>query len=52
MFAASIASSAISDVSDFTCPSKIFYLHHSAIAHILDEHATIRLSLVPLLDVV
>ncbi len=47
-FAASIASSAVSDVFNFTCPSEIFDLYHSAIADVLDEHAPIRTRSVPL----
>jgi len=43
-----IASSAISDVFDYTCPSKIFDLYHCAISGILDEHAPIRTRYVPL----
>ncbi|KAL0153382.1 hypothetical protein M9458_051301 [Cirrhinus mrigala] len=35
----SIASSAVSDVFNFTCPSKIYDLYHSAIADVFDELA-------------
>ncbi len=45
---ASIASSIISDVFNFTCPSKIYDLYHSVIADVLDEHAPIRARSVPI----
>lgn len=47
-FAKSIASSAVSDVYKFTCPSEISDLYHLAIADVLDEHAPTRTRSVPL----
>ncbi len=47
-FSASVASSAVPEVLNFTCPSMIYDMYHSLIANILDEYAPIRTRSVPM----